>query len=200
MGSPPGNSKPFYTRWWVIALVVLLVLILIGAIAGGSSDKKKTAATSPTTSSTSSSSASEATTTSAPTTTVNPNAPHVVGETAHTGDFDVTLNEFIEPFEDSSGFFSAQPGNHLVAVDVTMHNTDKDSHTVSSLAQFTVVDPQSRSYQASFAGNQNRVDGTVAAGDQIRGVVSFEVPDGITGLVLKVKGDFTSGGTSFQLS
>jgi hypothetical protein len=124
-----------------------------------------------------------------------------VGQTGTTGNFDVTLNEVIVPFTAPNEYQTPDPGNQYIAVDVTMVNNDDEQHPVSSLLSFELTDSEGRKYTESLI-----IDGTSDIGGQVppksqrRGTTVYEVPAGITGLELRVRGDaFSSGGTVFKL-
>jgi Domain of unknown function (DUF4352) len=72
---------------------------------------------------------------------------------------------------------------------------------VSTLLNFELTDAEGRKYNQSIVADTGTapIDGTVPPNDQRRGVVVYEVPVGITGLELRVKGDLSSGGTVFTL-
>lgn len=193
------RSKPFYRKWWVITLAVVVVLLIIGALSGGS--KKKTVSTTAATTTTRSSSSSSATTTTSTTvpTTTTVAGPHAVGDSAHTGDFDVTVNAVSEPYVARNQFEQAHAGEHYVAIDVSMKNTAKEAKTLST-AFFDLTDPEGRKYSETYLDNNQPIDGDVPPGEPRRGMLFYTVPDGVTGLVLRVRGDFTSGGTTFQIN
>jgi hypothetical protein len=161
-----------------VAFVALIVIAIIAAVAGGGGSTKSE-----------NSSGAAA-------------APHAIGETAHSGDFDVTLNAATNPYVDPNQFAQPPDGHHYLAVDVTILNTSDRDLTVSSLLFFDLVDAGGTVQQiAPIAGTDiPGIDGPVAAHDVRRGFVVFDVIDtAVAPLKLRVKGDITAGGVTFTI-
>ncbi len=213
---PVAPKKPVTSKWWFWVLIGVAALILIGAIVGavsGSNDKNKEAANSSSSSHTSASSstAEESSSSESSSSSSKSGGPgavsgaHAIGETAHTGDFDVTVNSVTDPLAPSDSFFTADPGNRFIAIDVTMANSSNEAKPVSSILSFELTDSEGRKYDLSIVGTSaagtGTLDGDVPPQTQRRGTVAYEVPETITtGLQLRVKGDLTAGGTVFQIS
>ena len=130
-------------------------------------------------------------------------ASYNVGDTATTGDFRVTVYGFKDPQPPASEFMTPRPGMHYVSVDVQMTNPDpKEQQSFSSLLGFHLIDGQNRQYNEDFmdAGlTPGAPGGEIAAGQSVRGYVAFEVPDGTSGLKLRVQGNLTAAGAVFNL-
>ncbi len=165
-------------RWVGIATLVLVGLIIVGiviAVAGGGSSKKAT--------------------TSAP---AADQKTYTVGQTAHTGDFDVTLNTVENPYKPTNQFETAPAGQHFVALELTVKNTSTEKKPMSTLLGTELFDSQSRPWRVALAGTgRPQLDGDVAVGEARRGWVTFGVGDDASGLRLRLKGNLTATGSVF---
>ncbi len=125
-----------------------------------------------------------------------------MGDTATTGDFKVTVYGFKNPQQPADEYLTPRPGMHYVSVDVQMTNPDSEQQSFSSLLGFHLIDAQNRQYNEDFmdAGlTPGAPGGEIAAGQSVRGFVAFEVPDGTSGLKLRVQGNLTAAGAVFNL-
>lgn len=139
-----------------------------------------------------------------PETTAKAAAPskgsYALGDTAKTGDFEVTVYGFKDPQATSNQFDKPKAGNHFVSVDVQVANKGSKQQTFSSLAGLHLVDGANRQYDVSFSTlTPGPPDGEIPAGEAVRGFAVFDVPDGTTGLRLRVQGSFTAAGAFFSL-
>ena len=128
---------------------------------------------------------------------------YAIGETAHTGDFDVTVHTVTDPYTPSNQF-DIQPaaGRRFVAVELTMTNTSDRPQPVSTATGTEMTDHLDRlgSYSLAGASELPRLDtATVAPGEARRGWVVFEVAADATELHLRVKGNLTATGSLFRL-
>jgi hypothetical protein len=142
---------------------------------------------------------------SPPATTASPSkAVYNVGDTAKTGDFAVTVYGFKNPQPATNSIIQPDPGMHYVSVDVQLTNSDpKTQRAFSSMLGFHLVDAQNRQYDSDIFGaglKPGAPDGMIAAGQSVRGLVAFEVPNGATGLKLRVQGNLTAAGALFNLA
>lgn len=123
-----------------------------------------------------------------------------VGQTAHTGGFDVTLHAVTDPFMPTSQFERPQTNNRYVAVEVEATNTGDDTETLSTLLGAEVIDSQNRHWNIAMTGTDlPRLDGQVPPGEARRGWIVFEVAHDATDLQLRIKGNLTATGSLFQL-
>lgn len=123
-----------------------------------------------------------------------------VGQTAHTGDFDVTLHTVTDPFTPASQFERPQANNRFVAVEVEVTNTSDENQVMSTLAGAELTDSQNRGWNIAIAGTDlPQLDGQVPPGDARRGWVVFEVAQDATDLRLRIKGNLTATGSLFDL-
>lgn len=125
-----------------------------------------------------------------------------IGETAHTGDFDVTVNAVTDPYAPTNQF-DAQPaaGNRFVAVELSMTNTGAEPQPISTLANTEITDSQGRLGTLPLTGTElPKIDAVTAApGELRRGWVVFEVVGDATELKVRIKGNLTATGSLFQL-
>lgn len=198
------------------ALTLAAVVLIASGCAEEADTTLLTAATEPSTTTT------DATTTTEPppttstteegaattTTTDAPDAPdappqdvYAVGETAHTGVFDVTVHQVVSPWESGNQFEVPRPGHHFVAVEASLVNVDGDELEVwSSFLGAEVSDSLGRPWDTAFAGYElPTLDGDVGLGMTRRGWVVFEVADDATGLLLRIAGNVTATGSLFAL-
>lgn len=146
----------------------------------------------------------EATTTTEEETTTTEGAiqdVYAVGETAHTGVFDVTVHQVVSPWESGNEFEVPLPGHHFVAVEASLVNVDGAEVEVwSSLLGAELTDSQGRPWDIAFAGlDLPMLDGDVGLGMTRRGWVVFEVADDATELLLRMAGNPTATGSLFDL-
>ena len=127
-----------------------------------------------------------------------------VGDTAETGDFQVTVFGFTDPQPSVNEYIEASPGMRFVSVDVQITNPGSDEQqTFSSLLGLHLLDDQNFQYTEDLmdAGlTPGPPEGEIAAGQSIRGFVAFEVPDTATGLKLRVQANLTASGAVFNLA
>ena len=126
---------------------------------------------------------------------------HAIGKTAHTGDFDVTVNGAQDPYAPATMLEAAPAGSHLVVIDVTMHNTNPSMDSiVSANAMFELTDGRGAVAALASVSSLDPIDTIVPHGDSRRGYVVFSVPDGAARpLHLRVKGEVSAGGVVFDV-
>lgn len=183
---PPAPKGGGCGKAALIAVVVLVGLIVaggvIGALAGSDDDTGG----------------------ETPAETADGQDVYAVGDTAHTGDFDVTVHTVTDPFAPANQF-DLQPaaGNRFVAVELTMTNTSGDPLPVSTAPGIVdLTDHLDRlgSFTLAGASELPRIDTpTVAPGEARRGWVVFEVANDAAELHLRVKGNLTATGSLFRL-
>lgn len=164
------------------ALVLLLIIVIVATNAGKKSDKTGSGS-----SSSSSSSSSSGDT-------------HKVGDTAHTGDLDVTLDTVKDPYTPTNEIEKPQAGQRFVAVEMSLKNTASDKKTFSSIIGAELSDADGQHFTIALAGTDlPQLEGDIQAGETRKGWMVFGVPDASNGLKLRVKGDVTSQGSVFTL-
>lgn len=203
------RSKDGGVKVWKIALGVTLGLFLfmgvcVALVAGGANKAAKdiqSAGTTPTTPSSSNPSGPSGPTPNNAPSATTAKTTYKVGDTAKTGDFDVTVYGVKDPQTTSNQFDKAAAGSHYVSVDVQIANTGSKQQTFSSLLGYHLVDAANRQYDIKITTvTPGPPDGQIPAGGAVRGLVVFEVPDGTTGLRLRVQGSLTASGAFFTLS
>ncbi len=175
-GPPPRRREwPLWTR---VALAVAVVVV--AAAAGLSSDDEPGSS-------------------GQPSATAGPPSSFAVGETARTGDFDVTVYGFRDP-EPPGQFLRPQAGMHFVSVDVQVANPMPTLQEFSSLLGFHLLDGSNRQFNLTFNDiTPGPPEGAIPAGQAIRGLVVFEIPDGATGFRFQVQGSLTASEVLFTL-
>lgn len=199
---PPVRKSPRQWRTWQLAVAAVVALVLGLAIGAAGKKDAKTAAPPASTAAKPGGNPSTVAPATSPRTTSAPptQASYSVGQTAHTGDFDVTLNTVENPYTPTNRFEKPPAGQHFVGVELTVKNTTSDQKTMSTLMGAEVTDSLSRPWHSTFAGvDRPQLDGTVAANDSRRGWIFFALPDDATGLKLRMKGSLTATGSLFVL-
>ena len=174
----------------VAILVVVVLFVLIGVVGGGSS-KGDTAATNSASSTTQTNTAASQTE-AAP--TPEPKTTYTVGETAEDRDIKVTLVSA----EQSQGSQCLTPadGNVYVVLEFEIENNSNTDITVSSLASFEAYcDDYSVNMDLTvnmLDDSKKTLDGSVAAGKKLNGVIGYEVPADFKTLEVKFTPSFWS--------
>ena len=171
----PAGQPTKRGGWPLWAKIALPVAVLVAISAGLSSDDQPDA--------TSDSTPQPSATTEVPTTAVP--RLYAIGDTAPTGDLEVTLHGFSDP-QAPGQVLRPQPGMHFVSVDVEVANRTPAPQTFSSLLGFRLLAGRNRQFDLTFNDiTPGPPEGEIPAGRAIRGLVVFEVPDGVTGFRLR---------------
>lgn len=183
MENETKKKKGGKAKWIVLAVVLV---IIIGAVAGGGSDKpKKVADTgSDTTKSETKEAASEKDDTSDQAdseeteTQTEEKDTFGIGEVAEMNDIQVTMVNYTE--SEGSEYNKPSDGNEFVLVEFEIANNSDSEMTVSSMASFEAyTDDYALNYSLNAAVDNpdaNQLDGTIAAGKKMNGVIGYEVP------------------------
>lgn len=98
-----------------------------------------------------------------------------VGEGVNFDDMQVTLNS-VETSE-GSDWETPEEDKYLI-LDLTVVNNSDEEKTISSLMNFSLKDAESYSYDITiFTEIKSQLDGTIGAGDTLRGQLAFDVPN-----------------------
>lgn len=130
-----------------------------------------------------------------------PKTVYKIGDTAKTGDFEVTVYGVKDPQTTTNQFDKAAAGNRYVSVDVQVANKGSSQQAFSSFIGFHLVDGANRQYDLEITTVEPKApDGQIPAGGAIRGLAVFEIPESTTGLRLRVQGNLTASGAFFTLT
>lgn len=174
---PVIGSPRTWPRWTRLALPIAAVLVVVGVVI--SFDRRD----------------SPSTTGGAP--PVGGRRLRSVGDTARTGEFDVTVHGTKDP-QAPGQFLRPDAGRHLVSVDVQITNTSSAQQGFSSLLNFHLTDSGNHEYDISFGEIQpSAPDGDVPPGQSLRGFVIFDVPDGAGGLRFRAQGGLSAPEVQF---
>jgi len=117
-----------------------------------------------------------------------------VGETAALNDIHVTLVNVSE--NNGGNYMTPTDGNVFIVCEFEIENNSDTDIAVSSIMSFEAyVDDYSTSMNLSamLSTNQKQLDGSVAAGKKMNGVIGYEVPSGWSTIEVKFTPDFWSG-------
>lgn len=179
-GKPQKGSvkKPIYKRWWFWVIVVILFFGFIG----GSSEPEIVSST------------------GAGTVQNSSNTPQyfTTGDTARMNDVYVTFESASMSL--GSDFFQPADGNCFVICEFTIENKSSTELNISSLACFEAyVDDYSTSLSitAESSVEKDSLDGTIAPGKKMRGIIGYEVPRNWKVLEIYFNPDFWSTDQDF---
>lgn len=165
-------------KCFLIVFGIFFALVVFVGIFGSSDSSESSSRSSNNSSSISSSKASSSKVSSSKTEIQN--EIYGIGQTANSGDFAITLNSISESMG-TNEFIQPSEGNVYVICEITIENNSKKDVTISSLVCFEAyVDDFSVNQSItglSAAENKNQLDGDVAAGKKINGVIVYEVPN-----------------------
>jgi hypothetical protein len=90
--------------------------------------------------------------------------------------------------------FQPKSGNTFPIVDVTAKNISSQEQDLSTILSFTLKDSTGQKYEETVVDNATAPDGKVAAGDQVRGQLAYEVPASMKAFTLAFEADILNGG------
>lgn len=167
-----------------ILLSILVVFVLVGVFASGGDDEPKRVDGGTNVVSGQNGSSEQ-----------NENKEFGVGETVELNDVNVTLVGVTE--NTGSTYNKPTEGNVFVLCEFEIANNSDKEINVSSMMSFEAYcdDYTCNSSLAALMekGNQNQLDGTVAAGKKFHGVIGYEVPANWEELEIRFTPDFISG-------
>lgn len=164
----------------VLAAVVVLILLIVVVLAASGGSKK----------------ASTSVTTSKPAT----GGTFAVGQTASSSGFEIVVFGVKDP-QPPSQFARPAAGTHYISVDVQLTNKNSRQEVFSSIIGFHLLDAKNQQYDVQFTDiTPKSPEGEFAPGQALRGLVVFQVPDGSTGLRVRVQGSITATGAVFKLT
>ena len=168
------NKKPIYAKWWFYLLLVIIVCGIIGG--AGSSGPKKVDSTDKNTNETQTEATDGAENETSPENTEK-QSTFRVGDSVEYEKVIVTLNTVTE--NEGGGLFTPSEGNVFVLFELTIENNSSREMAISSILSFEAYCDDfacNYSLSAKQTSDKNQLDGTVAAGKKMNGVIGYEVP------------------------
>lgn len=162
-----------------IVLIVIGVLVVIGVI-GGNSDKPQKV--------------DEGTNISEAPSSTPGNEIFSVGDKVALGDIVVTLVSVTE--NNGGNYMTPSDGKVFVVCEFDIENNSSSDIAVSSMLSFDAyIDDYATSLNLSamLSTNQSQLDGTIAAGKKMNGVVGYEADPDWTEIEIRFTPDFWSG-------
>jgi len=174
-------------KYLVVGLVTGLCLALILACGGGNATQSSTPGNTQAS--------------AAPTDAAAQKKTYAVGETAELNGLKVTVNE-VKPVEGNQ-VMKPEAGKQFIVVNVTFENTTAKDVPVSSMLQMELKDDTGQAYSidigAMTVAGGKQPDGTIVAGDKLRGPIGYQVPVGAKGLQWIFKDVVGSGRVVFDI-
>lgn len=171
-------------------IIGVVIIGIIGAAASQGKDEPKLVGTEGNSEISDNASNPEATATPVPEKTT-----FAIGETAELKDIYVTLMSVTE--SEGSDFNAPADGKVFALCEFEIENNSDDDITVSSMLSFEAYCDSyatSLSISALLAkGDKNQLDGSVAAGKKMNGVIGYEIPVDWDELEINFTPDFWSG-------
>lgn len=174
------------------AIVIIAVIILIGSIFSGSENDKDVSSNAAT--SQSNNSLQEETTAAETTTTEKTN--FAVGEVAEIKGVQVSLLGTTE--SKGSDFLKPDEGNVFILCEFEISNNSDNDISVSSIMSFEAycddyaINQDILGLQAPEGKGKNQLDGSVAAGKKMNGIIAYQVPETWKTLEITFSPDFWS--------
>lgn len=175
----------------LIILGVIVVIGVIGSLAGGNDKEVKDV-----TESKQSNTDQQKEVTEEPKEEVEEKTEFGIGETAEQKNIQVTLLSVTE--SQGSEFIMPDEGNVFLLLEFEIaNNSDKDI-TISSIANFEAycddysLNQDILGLQAPEAEGKNQLDGSVAAGKKMNGIIAYQVPSDHKTFEINVSPDFWS--------
>ncbi|MCI6795215.1 MAG: DUF4352 domain-containing protein [Lachnospiraceae bacterium] len=209
MAKEKKPKKPIYKRVWFWVLIIFIFIIAVGSCNSGSKEPKKvdTSQSETSTSSTKVDSAASATSTSAATSTEAPTetpteAPtedatteFTLGDTADFDGVQVKLSAAILSNGDGE-YITPDDGKYFLGLIFDISNDSSSDIAVSSMASFEAycdeysISQDLTGYQAPEWDGLDQLDGSVAAGKKMNGVIVFQVPQDFQNFEITYAPDF----------
>lgn len=105
-----------------------------------------------------------------------------VGTTLENDQVAVTVNSYNPTYTDPNEFITPDPGFHFEVVEVTIENKQAADTWSYNPFDFEIADSEGFRYEASFSSLEPELpSGELRPGDKVRGFITFQVSDGVTG-------------------
>lgn len=157
----------------IAVVVIILLIIIIAAAASGDDEPKKVSSSENTSSSTSSTSQKKE---------KKKDTTFTVGDTADFDGVKVKLSSAIVSKGNKSKFVTPDDGKYFLELIFDIENDSDDDIAVSSVISFdaycddTSIDQDLIGQQADEVDGLGQLDGKVASGKRMNGVISYQVP------------------------
>ena len=126
-------------------------------------------------------------------------AHHKIGETVSVDNiWQVTVTKVST--SQGTALSTPQAGNTLLQVEVTMKNISGQQQTASSLIQYSLRDASGQKYTEDLLTGKVGPEGAVAAGDPLKGTITYEVPKSMKSFMLDFTANFTGQQVSWDLT
>ena len=186
---------------WIV--IVVVVVIIIAAMSGGGADKPKKVENASTQNNTDNKADVVNDTTEDTSVKQEDSEKDIfgIGETAEMNDVQVTMVNYTQ----SSGSEYNKPadGNEFVLVEFEIANNSDSEINISSMASFEAyADDYALNYSVSALlekNDQNQLDGTIAAGKKMNGVIGYEVPADWKTIEIHFKDNVWSSNVLYEL-
>lgn len=174
-------KKPIFKKWWFWVIAVIIIIGIIGGSSGGSDEPNKVGESTPLPSGVETSKESE-------------KSEFGVGDIVELKNVSVTMTKVYET--SGSQFLAPTEGNTFIVCEFEIANNSGKDIVVSSLMSFEAyVDDYSTSMSISAMTSVDtpQLDGTVAAGKRMHGVIGYEAPADWSNIEVRFTPDFWSG-------
>lgn len=190
---PYCRKKQKSGKWAGIA-VVLIVFIFIGIACSGGSDKPKKVATTSSSASVTSSAAQKSTSQKETPAAAKKEDTFTIGDTAEFDGIRVTLSSAI--LSKGGQYLKPDDGKYYLGLVFDIDNQSSKDIDISSIASFEAycddysLNQDIGGYQAPEFDGLGQLDGDVAAGKKISGVICYQVPTGFSNFEISCRPDF----------
>lgn len=154
---------------WIV--IVIILILIIAAVAGGKDNKPKKVDNS--------GQENQASTQKEGSSDAKDQDVFHIGETAELNDVRVTMTNYEE--SDGSEYNTPADGNKFVLIEFEIENNSSSDLAISSMVSFEAyADDYSLDYSLSALvekGSNQQLDGTIASGKKMKGVIGYEVPE-----------------------
>lgn len=199
--APPRAKKPFYLRWWFLAVAAVVVIAVLSNLLGGGDDAVTTGAADEA-SSTASAGASAPAKKKA-TTAPAKKAPGI-GTPVRDGKFQFTVTKVTKGKNRvGSADFGKSAQGQFIYVYVTVKNTGSEAQTLFGDNQ-TLIDAEGRKFTpdteaAIYLDESQTFIEDINPGNQLKGVILFDVPKGATPTSIDLHDSAFSDGVEVSL-
>jgi hypothetical protein len=127
-------------------------------------------------------------------------AHHKINEVVNVDNtWEVTVTK-VSTNQGGSALVTPQAGNTLLQIEVTMKNISTKQQTASSLIQYNLRDASGQKYTEDLLTGKVGPEGAVAAGNPLKGTITYEVPQSTKSFVLEFTANFTGELASWDLT